>query len=55
MNKTLACGHNSGQKRTGQETWVVLNRSIKIDVIFDAMLIVCFRGVGGPKYLDQNT
>lgn len=20
MNKTLACGHNSGQKRTGQET-----------------------------------
>lgn len=34
---------------------LVLNRSIKIDVIFDAMLIVCFRGIGGPKYLDQNT
>lgn len=46
MNKTLACGHNSGQKRTPARK-LVLNRSIKRDVIFDAMLIVCFRGVGG--------
>lgn len=54
MNKTLACGHNILDKRELARK-LVLHRSIKRDVIFDAMLIVCFRGVGGPKYLDQNT
>lgn len=33
MNKTLACGHNSGQKRTGQETCTKqINKDYRCDL-----------------------